>query len=451
MKRAQKPIEYKHKTKSIASLRKYSTNLQVQQRTVTLGDIMKLNEANVLQLADEQRVMEAKNAAYYERAARWILNLLVGLKNNAWFMEAAASSEIDNIFSQIGIVAPIKDNSLPQTLEVSIKKEYPGVLFVSDGQHRYLNYLVDFINGDIVIDSKLNLKDAWLQSQLEQILKCAPNDGFDVKTIAWGNMSDDWKEAFCHIKVDMNIIKAGSEEERAHRFTEVNDAKALSSNDGTKAKYGGYTMFKSIRKFCDAINASQDGEKIVFSFGTIKNEDADYLRAIMVQENSRLPFIVQNALLTYIGDDEAENLGWKYGKKHTQLIYDFFQLTKSWKEKRCNQLLSDFTQDLIKVSREVYSNGKKKDAVNWRMARTFTTGVIAGYYETGDEEFLQAAHEVANAIDLDKVYSYKTEDGKTENLTMNALNNTYYNRKFPEAVKDAVMVKFNSKRGAENV
>lgn len=426
--------------KTLMSFReKYSTNKQAIQKKVTLGGVYALIRNGLLKISDEQREMESKNIDYKTRAIKWILGLLIDIKNlSDDFTEI--ENMVDAICGKAGVkTSRLNTKGLPQVMECSLIRGQK-MLFVSDGQHRYLNYLIDFIRGDIVINTNANLQDAWMEAQLVEILSVMPINGDDTATISWDTLPCEWKEALFDTEVILNCILCYTEEERAHRFYEVNTSKALSTDDTMKAQFGIYPMYKVIKEaLIDPYNNSKANEGIVFGFKNEKNiclnaEEANRFRRCFPKKASAIPFIAQNILLSYVGDKKAGKYRWCNSDKQKAEIYKFFEMTKDWREEKCEKYLRTFVWDLCTVFKKVYGDS----SINWRERRTFTTGVIYGLYNADNKkEFLAKAHDLAEKLPDRTLVTYQVGE-KRDSICFDYLSTSHYNRRRPIAVYNAV-------------
>ena len=382
----------------------------------------------------EQRKMEAKDKKYKQKAERFIAYLLINAFQSSDTCESARK-DLEKVFgADIEIV-----NGIPQLIGLSIDED--GVIYLSDGQHRFLNYLKDFKDGVLIIKNGTDFGGDFINERMDDIfnaIEFEDGDGASEKdkVIAISIFEQEDLDIILDMKLTASIVKSEDFDERAYQFLSMNSTTAISTNDLDRAAYVQYPMWDAIEKVHNSLRSITKDEGICFTKGKIYDVyEAQELRALLnCRFSTFVPMIAHMGLLTFLPKDMIKDYQWLYkGQKQPEQTRNFFKATENMTTEECNQYLMNIMDAVLEVADVCYDHElEEMQAAN--KARSLLVGQLEAFHSLRnsvipEETFDQLANEITYKVLFDGGYRPIGKSKNDKAYDISKFNNAHHNRK----------------------
>ena len=416
--------------------------------TMTIGAVIKaINDGRVF-IPREQRKMESKNSPEYKKkATAFVSSLLIHA-----FCDTKFSNKLHKTLADAFGNDVVLENGVPQFIGLSVDEN--GIIYLSDGQHRFLHYLMDFLNGDLVIAYNTKFNSDFTERAMKELFDCvelAEGDGHKVenKTISIDMLSEEDKAMLMNIRVIAAVVESIDEEERAALFVAMNSCTPIKQHDLANASYGRNKAWQSI----ESVNASlaavdcDKNEGVTFECGKRYNaNDARILRNLFYAPMSTfVPIVAHAGLLTYLNKKQRNGeYQWLYSSEQSQAdqVRNFMKVTENMSREECDKLLVKMMDDIVKIGHKIYED--RDDVMKQAKGmKSLLVGQMHAMHNSGlsKNEFYQIASEIT--FDLTIRHVYKPE-GATRDYTAAYFNNGHKSRSKNELFCKWVMAAANN-------
>ena len=325
-----------------------------QSYITTLGQMLELALKGLIVCDEEQRKMKT-NKSYKEHRLAFISSLLI-----AAFSDSSDFSEQSKKALTTYVGAPL--TMILSEIQLVGIKVINGKLFLSDGQHRLLGYLLDFIKGAFCIKCTDDLKNDYLIRKMAEIFKwnVILEDGDTIKVITWDMLPDEIKDYILNIPVVAQCIEPLDKEEGNAFFTSLNSSIAVSNNELDNAKYCHYTMYKVIKEFHEALTSTTVGQQLSLFIGdnhkTFSEKETRALK-LLVPKNIKtaLPMIAHAGLIVLLPRNMVKNYQWERNNSNqSDHVRNFMKATEKMSKSQCEKYIRSLISNLLKIAKNMY-------------------------------------------------------------------------------------------------
>lgn len=420
---------------------KYST-LTMSLKTL----LKKIKEGKVL-IPREQRKMENKASAdYKKKATAFVANLLLHVFCD-YEIDQSWQDRVTKLFGDDIVI----ENGVPQFIGLSIDAEN-GYIYLSDGQHRFLHYLQDFINGDLKIyyTSKFgnDFTTNAVKSLFDNCVELEDGDGNtdENKYISYTMLSEADVEALMNVRIIAAVVDAVDEDERAALFIAMNSCTPIKQHDLANAAYGKHDMWQAITSVHDSlagVDCDKDEPLTLENGQQYTAHEAHILKQLFYgQISTFVPMVSHAGLLTYLSKKQRHDYQWLSSDTQTQVeqVSNFFKATEKMNREECDKMLVKIMNDMIKIGHNVYED--RLDVMKQaRGLKSLTVGQLHSLNTSGlsKKEF----YNIASEITFDIIRCGYTPAGSNHLYGVSYFNNAHRSRRKNEKFGELVLAVAN--------
>lgn len=304
----------------------------------------------------EQREMENKNKAYYKKAKSFIGFLMI----QSFVADDDITGMTKVLQGAFGVNVTVI-GGVPQLIGISIDAD--GNIYLSDGQHRFLNYLMDFIQGNFAIEYGFDFGNKFMNDSMRSIfdnIKLEDGDGTEdsQKKISIQIFEEaDWKK-LVGLNLTAATVQTDDDDERASLFVSMNTATPIRPCDIDHAIYAKYNMWIAIEEVRNTLDTiTKNTEYVTFDCGkTYDNEEARILRTLFYAPMRTLvPMVTHMGLLTFLPKNITKKYQWQYtNQTQVEQVRAFFTGTHSMTLEECRAFLAKIMDEIIKIGEICY-------------------------------------------------------------------------------------------------
>lgn len=399
--------------------------------TMTIGDVIRAINAGRVLIPREQRAMENKRTEKYkEKAIAFITDLLLHTFCSSPVDDKTIKVLKDTFGSDIVI-----ENNVAQFIGLSIDED--GFIYLSDGQHRFMHYLLDWMNGIIVIPYGMNSHSDFTENAIRQLFECVDlkeGDGCENenKYIAASMLNKQDMNKLMNYRVIATVVASRSADERAALFIAMNTCTVMKQYDLLNAAYGHYNAWQAIASVHASLTAVDihKNEPITFECGKQYNaNDAKILRMLFWAKNSTfVPFVAHAGLLTYLNKKQRSGeYQWLKSSEQSQAtqVANFFKATENMTREECDKMLVKMMDDVVKIGHKFYDNN---DSLMARATglRSLIVGQMHAFRTVKAKK--DVLYEIAAGITIDVLSEEYIPVNSTRSYGTKHFNNGHKNR-----------------------
>lgn len=428
----------KFNEKKVHSLGKYATV------TMTIYALLQALINGKVMIPREQRKMENKGAEYKKKSESFVAHLLIHA-----FLEGVVDDKMRKTLRSTFGDDIVVVQGVPQFIGISIDED--GYIYLSDGQHRFLHYIMDFIRGDMVLRYDTDFGNDFINDAMKILFNAVELDIGEGKTnsdkyISKNMLAPSHMEKILNTQVIAAVVEAVDEDERAALFIAMNSCTPIKQVDLDNAAFGRYNMWQCIESIMNALEAvdCDKNECVTFEFKKKYNaEDTKILKTLFYAKMRTLvPIVAHAGLLTYLSDKQRREYQWKYStQSQAEQVRVFFKATEKMSRKACDKLLIKMMNDVIKIGRKIYG-GDIDTMKHVKSMKSLLVGQMHAMNtcDLDESEFFEIAFNISNELVYN--YVYTPGDGSKE-CPAAYFNNGHHSRTKNEKFYNLVMAAAN--------
>ena len=325
--------------------------------TMKVGALIDAIKAGKVLRPKEQREVKDTFSKYKKKCEAFIAYILIHA-----FSESEISAECKTAFENAFGTDIRVANGAVQFVGISVDAD--GYVYLSDGQHRFMYYLMHFFNGTAEIKYGTDFGNDFTNDRMADIfdaIELEDGDGCEDedKVINISIFSEDDKETIRNMSVIAQCVKTVDDEERAALFVAMNTGTAITQADLDKANYGNENMYQAIQEVRKALDSVKDGEGVTLPNG--KRYSARATRILTTLFNAQMrtlvPLISHAGLLTYLNKSQTKKYQWKNGSQtQAEQVRNFFKATHDMSKESCDKFLLKVMNDVVTIGSVVYED-----------------------------------------------------------------------------------------------
>ena len=341
---------------------KFNANLvekngEYSTTTMTVGALVDAIKAGRVLLPKEQREIKDTCSKYKAKCEAFIAYILIHAFSESE-MTAECKAAFKNAFGEDIVIS----RGVAQFVGISVDAD--GYVYLSDGQHRFMHYLMDFFNGTAEIKYGTDFGNDFTNARVANLfdaVELEDGDGCEDedKVININIFDEDDIATIRNTTVIAQCVKTADDEERAALFVAMNTGTAITQADLDKANYGNENMYQAIQAVHKALDAVKMGESVTMPNGKRYSARATAILKTLFDAQMRtlVPLLAHTGLLTYLNKAQTKKYQWKNGSQtQATQVRNFFKATHDMSEEACNKFLMKVMNDVVSIGSMVYED-----------------------------------------------------------------------------------------------
>ena len=323
----------------------------------------------------EQRDVTDRGVAYERKRNAFIAHVLIHT-----FMDNNISKETEEILQdKIGDGVVIENGTIQF---VGISMDANKNIYLSDGQHRFLNYLRDFFNGTAKLTRDFDFGSDYLNNNMKKFFDAivtVDGDGPKKKiAISKDLFTEEDLEKIGAQRVVGQFVRTNDDEERSTLFVAMNLGTQITQANLDKANHGNENAYVAIEGLHEALSGAKKGEPANWEGVRMFNvQETKVLKTLFDAKMSTLvPLVAHAALLTYLPKKLiGDKYQWIDSNNQTQAeqVRNFFKATHKMSVAECQKLLMKMVNDVLAIGSIMYVDDEN-DMVTVRGCKSLLVG-----------------------------------------------------------------------------